>query len=278
MRLCKLSELVADGYRSMFFGKIIAGFFGLLLGGLPGLLLGVLAGHFFDRGLSGQLSLASPERLARMQQTFFETAFQLLGHVAKADGRVSESEIAQAEALMRQLGIVGGRRQAAIAEFKRGAAADYELEKALSRFNQDCAGPRVVAQTLLVFVISMAQADGTVDRQEHDVLASVARYLGYQAAEFERLLQMVQAQSHFHETASAPARDQLTDAHQALGVEAGCSDRELKRAYRKLMSEHHPDKLIARGVPESMMKVATEKAQEIQAAYELIKTSRQSSR
>jgi DnaJ like chaperone protein len=278
MRLCGLLKLVADGYRTMFFGKIIAGFFGLLLGGLPGLLLGVLAGHFFDRGLSGQLSLASPERLARMQQTFFETAFQLLGHVAKADGRVSESEIAQAEALMRQLGIADDRRQAAIVEFKRGAAADFDLEKALSRFNEDCAGPRMVAQTMLVFVISMAQADGTVDRQEHDVLARISRYLGYQAAEFERLLQMVEAQSHFHETTTAPAQDQVADAYQALGVDPDCTDRELKRAYRKLMSEHHPDKLIARGVPESMMKVATEKAQEIQAAYELIKSSRQATR
>ena len=86
---------------------------------------------------------------------------------------------------------------------------------------------------------------------------------------------MVEAQSHFHEPPSASAEDQLADAYQALGVDPSCTDKELKRAYRRLMSEHHPDKLIARGVPESMMKVATEKAQEIQAAYELVRKQRQ---
>ena len=67
---------------------------------------------------------------------------------------------------------------------------------------------------------------------------------------------------------------QLDDAYAALGVAASASDKEVKQAYRKLMSQHHPDKLAAQGVPEDMMKVATEKAQEIQAAYDLIKTAR----
>jgi DnaJ like chaperone protein len=88
---------------------------------------------------------------------------------------------------------------------------------------------------------------------------------------------MVEAQSHFHEPGVPPAGNPLDDAYQALGVAPSCSDRELKRAYRRLMSEHHPDKLMARGVPEAMLKVATEKAQEIQAAYETVRKSRQTS-
>ena len=176
---------------------------------------------------------------------------------------------------MRQLGIRGAQRDAAIAHFKRGAAADYDIDGALARFNEDCAGPRQIAQTLLVFLISMAAADGAVDSGEHASLERIASLVGFQAVEFERLLQMAEAQSHFHGPSAAPAGDQLADAYRALGVDPGCSDKELKRAYRRLMSEHHPDKLIARGVPESMMKVATEKAQEIQAAYELIRKLRQ---
>ena len=104
----------------MVFGKLVAGLLGLLMAGPLGLVIGLFVGHIFDRGLAGNLSLATPERLARMQRSFFETSFQLLGHVAKVDGRVSEAEIAQAEALMRQLGISGSQRDAAIAEFKRG--------------------------------------------------------------------------------------------------------------------------------------------------------------
>ena len=67
---------------------------------------------------------------------------------------------------------------------------------------------------------------------------------------------------------------QLEDAYIALGIESGVSDKDLKRAYRKLMSEHHPDKLIAKGVPEDMVRIATEKAQDIQVAYDMVKKSR----
>lgn len=262
------------------FGKLIGGFIGLLVAGLAGLVIGVLAGHWFDRGLARSLGLASPGRLARARDTFFDVSFQLLGHVAKADGRVSEAEVAQAEALMRQFGIGGAQRDAAIARFKEGATPDFALEAAVARFARDCAGPRQVAHTLLLFLVSMALADGRLDPAERRVLERIAVLLGYTAEEFRQLLGMVEAQSHFqgYQSGNRPAGgDELAEAYRALGVDADCSDRELKRAYRRLMSEHHPDKLAARGVPESMMKVATEKAQEIQAAYELARKSRQPS-
>lgn len=262
----------------MIFGKFIAGVLGLLVAGPLGLAVGLFVGHLFDRGLAGQFAAIRPERLAAMQRSFFDTSFRLLGHVAKADGHISEAEIAQTEALMRQLGISGDQRDAAIARFKEGAAADFDLDATLARFNQDCAGPRQVAQTLLVFLISMAAADGSIDRSEHAVMQRVALGMGFRAEEFEQLLRMVEAQSHFHGTSATTPQDQLGDAYLALGVTEECSDKEVKRAYRRLMSEHHPDKLIARGVPESMLKVATEKAQEIQAAYEIISKSRQAAR
>ncbi|KZZ15482.1 hypothetical protein A3751_17250 [Oleiphilus sp. HI0080] len=67
---------------------------------------------------------------------------------------------------------------------------------------------------------------------------------------------------------------QLEEAYDVLGLEKECSDQELKRAYRRLMSQHHPDKLVAKGLPEEMMKLATEKTQQIKEAYELVKRNR----
>jgi DnaJ like chaperone protein len=260
----------------MIFGKLVAGLLGLLLAGPFGALVGLLLGHWFDRGLQHSLGFGSPEQLARIQESFFETSFLLLGHVAKADGRISEAEIAHAESIMQELGVQGKQREAAIGLFKRGSAVDFQLQETLANFMRDCSGHRRVPHTMLVFLVSLALADGVIDKAERKVLQTISTQLGYSAAAFEQMLRMIEAQSHFHnyQPSDSPRGDQLADAYLALGVESSCSDRELKRAYRKLMSQHHPDKLIAQGVPEEMIKVATEKSQEIQAAYELLSRQR----
>lgn len=263
----------------MVFGKLVAGLIGLIVGGLPGLLVGLVVGHLFDRGLQRTMGFGDPEHLHKVQTAFFETCFELLGHVAKADGRVSESEIAHAEEVMQQLGVFGEQREAAIAHFKKGSAADFQLEPTIRHFDELCSLHRQLPHTLLVFLVSMALADGTIDEDEKRVLENVAQNLGYTVARFNRLLEMVMAQSHFQQQyqqshSGRPVKDQLADAYQALGVTPTDSDRDIKRAYRKLMSENHPDKLMSQGVPEEMIKLATERSQEIQSAYELVKKNR----
>ncbi|MEM0955576.1 MAG: co-chaperone DjlA [Pseudomonadota bacterium] len=260
------------------FGKLIGGVFGFLLAGFVGMAVGVLVGHFFDRGLSHTLSFATPSRLARARETFFEVSFELLGYLAKSDGRVSEAEVAQTEALMQRLGIAGQRREAAIMRFKTGASGSFDVALSVARFQQDCAGPRQVSETLLALLIGMAYADGAVHANERSALFEIARMLGLAEADFQRLLDMAKAQAQFHahsgEGQVVTPSNRLAEAYAALGVSPECSDSDVKRAYRKLMSQHHPDKLTAQGVPEDMMKAATEKAQDIQAAYELIKQQR----
>ena len=122
----------------MIYGKLVAGLLGLLLAGPFGGLFGLVLGHWFDRGLQHSLGFGSPEQLAQVRELFFETSFLLLGHVAKADGRISEAEIAHAETIMQQLGVQGTQREAAISLFQRGAAADFQWEQAVSRFGQVC--------------------------------------------------------------------------------------------------------------------------------------------
>lgn len=262
----------------MFYGKFVAGVIGFLVAGPVGLILGVLLGHAFDRGLLQTLHHGSPEQIARTQKCFFDTCFLLLGHVAKADGRVSETEVAHTEALFRQMGLDAGQRQEAIGLFKRGAAAGFNPEPVVAEFLQASHGQRRLKQTLLLFLISLALADHALEPTERAVLGRLAGFLGYSDAQLEQLLNMTRAQEHFHGSEGAVGGVQpgtsLKEAYAALGVSAKVDDRQLKRAYRKLMSEHHPDKLIARGVPEDMLKVATARAQEIQVAYDMIRKSR----
>jgi len=260
----------------MFYGKFIGGLIGLLVGGVFGLVFGVFIGHMFDRGLTQTLRFGSPENIERIKTSFFETTFLLSGYLAKADGRISQQEVDHTEAIIGQMSLSGDQRQRAIELFRQGAAQDFQLEPVVSDFLQTCGPQRQLQQTLLFFLVSLALADQKLEQEEHDALLHIATLLGFGRAQLEQLLRMAQAQEHFHGQGgySPQPGTSLDDAYAALGVESDVDYKDLKRAYRKLMSENHPDKLIAQGVPEDMIKLATERSQEIQAAYEMIRKSR----
>lgn len=260
----------------MLYGKIVAGLIGLLTMGPFGLVLGLFIGHQFDKGLHRNFQIGSPEKLEQIRHSFFETTFLLCGHVAKSDGRISQSEVNHTESIIAQMGLGATAREQAIALFRRGAAADFQVETTVAEFVHICGPQRQLQQTLLLFLISLAMADQQVESSEHEALTHIAKAMGYSAAQLEQLLRMVQAQSQFHSGPghTAAPETSLADAYAALGVSEAATDKELKRAYRKLMSENHPDKLIAQGVPEEMVKLATEKSQDIQSAYERVRTHR----
>jgi DnaJ like chaperone protein len=135
-----------------------------------------------------------------------------------------------------------------------------------------CGHTKDLKQVLLVYLIVMALADGHFHPAEEALLGEIAGYLGYDQPTFKRLIEMVLNQSNFG--GQANSAEALEGAYKALGVAKENTDAEIKRAYRKLMSQYHPDKLMGQGVPEDMIAMATEQAKEIQLAYDLIKKNR----
>ncbi len=260
----------------MVMGKLILGLIGLLVGGLPGLIIGAIIGHFFDRGLAKALG-AGGKRLGEVRETFFRTTFLLMGYVAKADGRVSEEEVAHTEEIFRQLGLGDAQRHDAILLFKDGADPSFVVDDAVKLFLQTGGAHPALKQTLMMFLLAVALADRQLLPGERDALTLIGRSLGYTPQAVEELLRMATAQEQFHSQGGGATNESvptLDHAYAALGVRSDASDAEVKRAYRKLMSQNHPDKLSAQGVPEDMLRLATEKSQEIQAAYELIRKNR----
>lgn len=258
----------------MFVGKLIAGLLGLLVVGIPGLIFGLFLGHLFDMGLAKVMGFGGAG-VEGVRQEFFRTVCLLMGHVAKADGRISEEEVAHTEQVFQQLGLQDEQRHEAILLFKEGAEAEFTPDAQVQAFLRAGGAHPALKQTLFLFLVTLALADQRLVDAERSALHRIGALLGFSAGAIEELLRMATAQGQFHQRAgvdsSAPTS---ADAYAALGVSPDAPDKEVKRAYRKLMSQNHPDKLSARGVPEDMLKMATEKSQEIQAAYELIRRER----
>ena len=273
-------------------GKLFFGLIGYLIGGITGAVIGGLIGHFFDSVAMKMMAYNpfmpyQPGEQEQMRSVLLDTAFAIMGHLAKADGRVSEEEIAQAEVLMTRMQLDTAQRQQAIRQFQRGKDENFPLEQVVGEFRHATRYRKHMILMFLEMLLQTALADGVLHPSEEKVLMRVAQGLGVPEAQFRQVLAMLLAQARFsagtgsagagqgyHSAGAAPRADSVQQAYQVLGLQPGASDAEVKRAYRKLMSEHHPDKLAAKGVPEEMIRVATERSAEITTAYDLIKKSR----
>ena len=210
---------------------------------------------------------------------FFTATFSVMGHIAKADGRVSQSEIRMARQVMDELELNSEMKATAIHLFDQGKQAGFPLDEVLAQFRRECHRRTSLIRMFLEIQIQAAFADGVFEASEEKVLRHICNRLGISRFEYESIKLQVQAQQRFHSHRQGAYRtssrgDNLEDAYGVLGVKSSATDAEIKKAYRRLISQHHPDKLVSKGLPEEMMVLAKEKTQKIRKAYEAIKQAR----
>jgi len=266
-------------WQGAFFGAVL----GLLLThSIWGLLLGALIGQMLGQG-AGQLRAASP----RVADIFFHHTFTLMGYVAKSDGRVSESEIQAARQLMQELKLGPEQVSQAIELFRTGKSPGFDAELALREVREACGSRHDLIRMFFELQFRAALLGNGAQGPAHAILAGMANRLGLSGLEFVHMEAILRAQYQARAGGGSQSRSQsrggpyarsrpadLDWAYQELEIPPSASNEEVKKAYRRQMSRHHPDKLVANGLPESMAEVAKEKTQRIQEAYEAICAAR----
>ncbi|MCT2387780.1 co-chaperone DjlA [Erwinia pyrifoliae] len=264
-----------------YWGKVLGLVLGLLSGaGFWGVVIGLLVGHMIDKARSPGRQGYFADQQTR-QALFFRTTFQVMGHLTKSKGRVTDADIQMASLLMERMQLHGEGRTAAQRAFREGKEGDYPLRDKLRELRSACFGRFDLIRMFLEIQIQAAFADGSLHPNERRVLYVIAEELGISRTQFDRFLRMMESGQQFGGGYQSGGSSQggyqgqrgptLQDACNMLGVKSSDDATTIKRAYRKLMSEHHPDKLVAKGLPPEMMEMAKQKTQEIQAAYDLIK-------
>ena len=256
-----------------WWGKILVGTLGLFKGGISGALIGVLLGHIIDRFIAGFIGVS------KTQEVFFDALFGALGHLSKADGVVTQTEIRMVETLMQRMNITGDHRQRAIRLFNRGKQDDFNLEQAMRSFVQVSAVRMDLRQMFMEILVEAAFSSGKVTQEESEILLRVARMLRIPGNLFAAMMNARTGTggAYYQEGARRSQNRQvgtLDQSYAKLGLTSKASDAEVKKAYRKLVSQYHPDKLVSHGLPEEMMEIAKTKVREINLAYDQIKQTR----
>jgi DnaJ like chaperone protein len=268
-------------------GKVVGAIIGLLLFRNPwGALIGLIIGHFYDQSVSAARRPNSAGAI-EISQRFFAATFEVMGHVAKADGRVSEAEIAAARKVMAELRLDGAQIHAAIGHFTRGKNPNFDLEDTMQELRDACAGRPDLVRVFLEIQVRAALEGVDMQGPARTTIQKVAELLNVsrlELAHMEAVLRIRREQFRQQRTGEAGGQGQgqapprsgmrIEAAYQILEVDAKATNEEVAKAYRRQLSRHHPDKLKANGLPESMLEHAKQRTQQIIEAYELVKSAR----
>ncbi|OGV33763.1 MAG: hypothetical protein A3E88_05300 [Legionellales bacterium RIFCSPHIGHO2_12_FULL_35_11] len=287
-------ELRQHFTKKIWWGKIIGAFFGFLIAGPIGALFGLLIGNFFDRGLVEHFSKPFwhyyNEKDINTKEVFFQSLFLLLGHIAKTDGRVSETDIKYAKEVMERMGLRSENKKLAQNYFNEGKSKNFNIYDTLNELQKAIGKKpnliRLFIETQFQYIRKTGPNFAKIDIL-NNILSSMRLAPLHQQGNFgdgfswyETRQQKQQRYDNSQSSQNSSRRQTynswqsssyIDDCYKILGVNPEASQAEVKRAYRKKISLNHPDKLIAKKASEAEIKTANLKTTQIRKAYEDIK-------
>ena len=239
-----------------FWGKVVGGAAGFAMGGPLGALIGAVMGHAVDRFNESGDATAMPVDRVQREQAFAIAVIVLGAKMAKADGQVTRDEIAAFRRVFTVPESDVGRVARIFDEAKKDARGFEPYARQIAALFQ---GRPAVLEELLNALLEIAYADGAVGEAERRFLSEVAQIFGLDPSVLDRLFAVRGIDIG---AAGSP--------YAVLGVSADAPLDEVKTAYRRLAREHHPDRLVAEGLPEEMIQIATRKIAGINEAYDRV--------
>ncbi len=262
-----------------YWGKVIGTLGGLATGRPWMAIIGLILGHQFDRGFADRFTRFGPDvsaaRLQQLPHAYLKALFETMGHLAKADGRVTEQEIRAARALMHRLGLGPSEIRKAISWFEKGKESSYPLLATLQNLRGQSARRADMRALFVRLLLEVALAKPSLQHTERAVIWTICKELDIGRVELAQLEAMLRAQRGFRRSAAGVADSQrVSDAYAALGIDSSCSNAEIKKAYRRLMNRNHPDKLASTNPDAAVLAEAERRTREVKGAYDLLKARR----
>jgi len=267
-------------------GLLIGAIIGFKTGGMWGLIFGSVVGSIAQTWVAENV-LGMPSKTTKVQQHYFKALFLSIGKLAKIDGIITKDEIRKCENVMHRMKLSNEQRQQAIKYFNLGKRSGFDLFSVIAQFSRVLGHSFTVKQMFMEMLLEVASANNKINKAEWDLLLKICEHLNFPQQLFVALVRMrgFDIYGHQYESSSqnqqqrqhyrqAPQTQTQMSSYVVLGVKESDSKVVIRKAYKKLMSQHHPDKLIAKGLPPAMIEIAKTKTQNIQAAWEDIKQRR----
>lgn len=244
-------------------GKIIGGTIGFAMAGPLGAIAGAALGHAFDTGQQTHYIGEGPRLSSgeEAQFTFFVAAFSMLAKLAKADGHVSKEEIDAVEKFMvYDLNLDPESRKLATKIFHTAVESREHFNDFAAQFYSQFRNQYQMLDLMVDILLRVSVADGTLSPNEERLILSAVKIFNFSEEKYQKLkLKYIQDVDKYYAV---------------LGCNRNDSNEHIKKQYRKLVSDYHPDKIASKGLPEEFTKFANDKFREIQGAYDSIKKER----